>query len=134
MLARRGQREAYLEVLRDFADKTLEGELADEELRRLLVPTDLTEGDGTRPEAVRLLDATSCRLVVERVRTLKKWRASQNTHSGGLTRLRLGSELLTGRLATSRLAGGLLSAGHCNLCVEGRVVVMWLWLWWRRGV
>ena len=47
-----------LKVLCDFADEALEGELADEELRRLLVPTDLAEGDGTRPEAVRLLHAT----------------------------------------------------------------------------
>ena len=49
----------HLEVLRNFADETLEGELADEELRRLLVPTNLTESDGTRPEAMRLLDTTS---------------------------------------------------------------------------
>ena len=51
-----------LEVLRDFTDKTLEGELADEELRRLLVPTDLTKSDGTRPEAMGLLHTTSRRL------------------------------------------------------------------------
>ena len=51
-----------LEVLRDFTDKTLEGELADEELRRLLVPTDLAECDGTRPEAMRLLHTASCSL------------------------------------------------------------------------
>ena len=49
----------HLEVLRNFADETLEGELADEELRRLLVPTNLTESDGTRPEAMGLLDTTS---------------------------------------------------------------------------
>lgn len=35
-----------LEVLSDFADETLEGELADQELGRLLVATDLTESDG----------------------------------------------------------------------------------------
>ena len=51
-----------LEVLRDFTDETLEGELADEELRRLLVPTDLTKSDGTRPETVRLLHTTGCSL------------------------------------------------------------------------
>ena len=38
---------SHLEVLRDFADEALEGELADEELSRLLVATDLTESDGT---------------------------------------------------------------------------------------
>jgi histone H3 len=39
--------EVGLEVLSDLTDKTLEGQLADEELGRLLVTTDLTEGDGT---------------------------------------------------------------------------------------
>ena len=50
-----------LEVLSDLADETLEGELADEELSRLLVATDLTESDGTRLVAVRLLDTTGRR-------------------------------------------------------------------------
>ena len=50
----------YLEVLSDFTDKTLEGELADEQLGRLLVATNFTESDGTGPEAVRLLDTTGC--------------------------------------------------------------------------
>ena len=36
-----------LEVLGDLTNKTLEGQLADEELGRLLVATDLTESDGT---------------------------------------------------------------------------------------
>ena len=53
---------AHLEVLSDLTNKTLEGELADEELRRLLVPTDLTKSDGTRPETMRLLDTTGCGL------------------------------------------------------------------------
>lgn len=39
--------EVGLEVLSDLTDKTLEGQLADEELGRLLVATDLTESDGT---------------------------------------------------------------------------------------
>ena len=51
--------EIALEVLGDFADETLEGELADEELGRLLVATDLTESDGTRLIAMGLLD-TAC--------------------------------------------------------------------------
>jgi hypothetical protein len=46
-----------LEVLSDLTDQTLEGKLADEELGRLLVTPDLTEGDGARTIAVRLLDA-----------------------------------------------------------------------------
>ena len=52
--------EIRLEVLGDLTDKTLEGQLADEELSRLLVATDLTESDGSGLVAVRLLD-TSCR-------------------------------------------------------------------------
>lgn len=39
--------EVALEVLGDFTDETLEGKLADEELGRLLVATNLTESDGT---------------------------------------------------------------------------------------
>jgi hypothetical protein len=62
-------------------------ELADEELSRLLVTTDLTESDGSGTVTVRLLDTT-----------------------GGGRRLAgsLGSELLTGGLSSGRLAGGLL--------------------------
>ena len=36
-----------LEVLGDFTNQTLEGELADQELGRFLVTTDFTESDGT---------------------------------------------------------------------------------------
>ena len=39
--------EVRLEVLSNFTDETLEGELADQELGGLLVTTDLTESDGT---------------------------------------------------------------------------------------
>mgnify|MGYP005735125305 CR=1 FL=1 len=53
--------EVGLEVLGDLADEALEGELADEQLGRLLVPADLTESDGARAVAVRLLDAASGR-------------------------------------------------------------------------
>lgn len=51
--------EAYLEVLSDLTDKTLERELANEELRRLLVATNFTKSDSTRPETMRLLNTTS---------------------------------------------------------------------------
>lgn len=39
--------EIGLEVLGDLTDQTLEGELADQELSRLLVTTDLTESDSS---------------------------------------------------------------------------------------
>ena len=38
-----------LEILSDFPDETLEGQLPDEQLGRLLVTTDLTQGDGPGP-------------------------------------------------------------------------------------
>lgn len=73
--------------------QTLEGELADQQLSALLVATDLTQSDGTRLVAVRLLDT-----------------------SGGGRGLAgsLGGELLAGGLATGGLTGGLLGAGHCD--------------------
>ena len=49
---------AHLEVLGNLTNETLEGELADEQLGRLLVATNFTERDGTGPEAVRLLHTT----------------------------------------------------------------------------
>ena len=89
--------EIRLEVLSNLTDETLEGELSDEKLSGLLVATDLTESDGTGLVAMGLLDTTGGR--------------------GGLARS-LGGELLAGSLATSGLAGSLLSAGHCvDVCV-----------------
>ena len=72
--------------------QTLEGELADEQLSRLLVATDLTESDGTGLVAMGLLDTAG---------------------GGGRLASGLGGKLLAGSLATGGLAGGLLSAGHC---------------------
>ena len=79
--------EVALEVLRDLAHEALEGELANEKVGRLLVPTDLAERDGTRAVAVGLLHAAG--------------------GGGGLAR-GLGGELLAGGLASGGLAGGLL--------------------------
>ena len=47
-----------LEVLGNLSHKSLEGQLADEELGGLLVPPDLPEGDCARPVSVRLLHAS----------------------------------------------------------------------------
>jgi len=80
-----------LEVLGDLADEALERELADQELRRLLVAADFAEGDGAGAVAVGLLDAARRR--------------------GGLAR-GLGGQLLAGGLAPGGLACGLLGAGH----------------------
>ncbi len=46
-----------LEVLGDLADQALEGQLADQQVGRLLVLADLPQGDGARAVAVGLLDA-----------------------------------------------------------------------------
>ena len=56
----RGALEAQvsLEVLSDLADQPLEGELADEQLRGLLVATDFTQSYSAGPVTVRLLDTT----------------------------------------------------------------------------
>ena len=80
-----------LEVHGDLADEALEGELADEEIRRLLVATDLAEGDGSGVVAVGLLDASG---------------------GGGGLASGLGGKLLAWGLASGGLAGGLLGAGH----------------------
>merc|ERR1712131_37089 len=80
-----------LEVLGDLTDQTLEGQLADQELSGLLVATDLTEGDGSRPVPVGLLDTTGGR--------------------GGLPGS-LGSQLLPGGLSSSGFTSGLLGTSH----------------------
>ena len=49
----------HLEILRNLTDQPLEGELPDEQLSRLLVATNLAEGDRSGAETVRLLDTTS---------------------------------------------------------------------------
>lgn len=76
--------------------KTLERQLADEELGRLLVATDLTERDGSRAEAVRLLDA--------------------GARGRGLAR-RLGGNVLARRFAASRFTSSLLGTSHCWFCL-----------------
>ena len=56
---RRLEPEVSLEVLGYFPYQPLEGKLTDEELGALLVPTDFSEGNGTRPVPMGLLN-TSC--------------------------------------------------------------------------
>merc|ERR1719502_1427598 len=88
---RRLEAQVGLEVLRDLAHEALEGQLADQELRRLLVLANLAQRDGARAVAVGLLDAARRR--------------------GRLAR-GLGRELLAGGLAAGRLARRLLGARH----------------------
>ena len=84
-----------LEVLGNLADETLEGELADQELGRLLVATDLTKSDGTGAVTMGLLDTSG---------------------GGGRLASSLGGELLARSLSSGGLAGGLLGTSHCLLC------------------
>jgi hypothetical protein len=91
--------EVRLEVLRDLADQTLERELADQQLRALLVLADLAQRDGARAEAVRLLHAARRRRRLAR---------------------RLRRQLLPRRLAARRLARRLLRAGHRGRLGTGR--------------
>ena len=46
--------------MRDLVDKTLEGQLLGQEVRRLLVSTDLSQSDRAGAGPVRLLRATGC--------------------------------------------------------------------------
>ncbi len=48
-----------LEILCNLTNETLEGEFANEELRRLLVTSDFTESDSSRAETMGFLDTTS---------------------------------------------------------------------------
>lgn len=85
------------EILGDFANKSLEGELADEKLGTLLVASDFTKSYGTRPVPVGLLHAPcgGC----------------------GLASC-LGGELLARSLASSRFACCLLGASHLVQVLE----------------
>ena len=84
-----------LEILGNLTYKTLEGELADEKIGGLLVPTDLTKGNSSRSVTVGLLHTSG--------------------GGGGLTCC-LGGELLTGGFASGGLTGGLLGTGHVDSC------------------
>lgn len=53
--------EIGLEILSDLTDQSLERELADQQLRALLVATDLTKSDSSRTVAMRLLHSASSR-------------------------------------------------------------------------
>jgi hypothetical protein len=80
-----------LEVLGNFTNQSLEWQLADQELSRLLVSSDFSKSDGTRAVSVRLLDTSS------------GW---------GRLASGLGGQLLSGSLSSGGLSCGLLGSGH----------------------
>ena len=85
--------EVALELLSNFSDESLEGELSDEELGGLLVSSDLSESNSSRTISVGLLHAT---VLV-----------------GGLSGS-LATNVLSWGLATSVLSSGLLCTSHFN--------------------
>ena len=80
-----------LEILGDLTNKSLEGELSDQELSGLLVSSNLTKSDSTRAVSVGLLDTSS---------------------GGGGLAGSLGGKLLTGGLSSGRFTGSLLGTSH----------------------
>ena len=89
---RRLEPEIRLEVLGDLADETLEGQLADQQLGRLLVASDLTKRHRSGTVTMGLLDAAGGRRALPRS---------------------LGGQLLARRFASRRFTGGLLRTSHC---------------------
>ncbi len=83
-----------LVVLGNLTNQALEWQLADQQVGGLLVLANLTQGDGTRAVAMGLFDTTG---------------------GGGRLASSLGCELLTGGLATCRLAGSLLGTSHSGV-------------------
>ncbi|MEL7523314.1 MAG: hypothetical protein AAGJ80_17140 [Cyanobacteria bacterium J06553_1] len=83
--------EISLEVLGDFSDKTLEGQLADEKLSRFLVSSDFTKGNSSWPVTMGFLDSSS------------GW----GTLTSGL-----GSQLFSWSLSTSGFPCSLLCTSH----------------------
>ena len=84
-----------LEVLGNFTHQTLEWQFPDQQLGALLVTSDFTESDGSRPVSVWFLHSTS------------GWR----TLTSGL-----GSQLLSWSLSSGRFTCGLLCSCHRYDC------------------
>jgi hypothetical protein len=80
-----------LEVLGDLSHQALEGQLADQQLSRLLVSADLSQSHSAGSVSVGLLHTTS---------------------GGRALAGSLGGELLAGGLASGGLTSSLLSSGH----------------------
>ena len=63
---------ANLEVLSDFTNKTLEWELANEQLGGFLITPNFTKSDGTGTEPMRFLDTSGGSLIKEKERKEKR--------------------------------------------------------------
>ena len=92
----------HLEILRNLTNQPLEGQLPNQQLRRLLVATNFTKGDSSWAETVRLLYTTSCcglattsitRTTVSRLFTMTK---AQNMLTGAVFLAALEASCLRG--------------------------------------
>lgn len=85
-----------LEVLRDFPNEALEGQLPYEQFGAFLVTADLAEGHGARTISVGLFNAARGRSTLSR---------------------RFGGQLFSGRFTPSGLPSGLLGSRHDGIRV-----------------
>ena len=90
------------EFLGNLTHKTTKGSLLEEQVGWLLVPTDLTKGNGSWTITMGLLDTSGGR---------------DSLTSG------LGGEILTGGFASGGLTGGLFGASHGERCNDWAVSV-----------
>ena len=97
-----------LEVLGNFSHQTLEWQFSDEELSGLLVSSDLTESNSSRPVSVGLLDSSS-----------------------GWSRFScsLGGQLLSWSLSSSRFSCSLLGTSHGDSSDETEVEAVWCYIY-----
>ena len=93
MTAELWKHSSVLEVLSDLSDEALEGQLADQQLRGLLVAADLSQSLGSGTVTVRLLDAAGGR-------------------GRGALPGSLGGQLLPGSSSSGGLTSRLLGSGH----------------------
>ncbi|XP_055605175.1 uncharacterized protein LOC129753383 [Uranotaenia lowii] len=84
-----------LEILSDFTNQTLEGQLADQQLGGFLVTTDLTQSNGSWPITMRLLDSSGGWSTL--TSSLSGQLFARSFSSGGLTSGLLESSTMTGR-------------------------------------
>ena len=89
-------------VLQFLADKTYESSLSEQQVRRLLVTTDLAEGDGAGAVAVGLPAAVD---------------GGPAGRPGGNVPALLGGEMLAGSLTSGGFACRLLRSGHDDAIV-----------------
>ena len=94
-----------LEILGNLTDQALEGQLADQQLSRLLVATDLTQSHGSGAITMGLLNSAGGR----------------GTLAGSLS-----GQLLARSLSSGRLTGGLLGTSHFGLASSTNSVKLYL--------